>query len=111
MKWEDQTTKLQSLTIIKGTVGVINENNLYNKTRHSYIYIYMLPIAGQTAGPDWAEIFLWTLTGGVIGKKKQTTGLKFRKLLTKICKIFCNFKMLLQPIIYEKCIINDLHIS
>ena len=28
---------------------------LYNKTRHSYIYIYMLPIAGRTAGPNGWE--------------------------------------------------------
>ena len=28
---------------------------LYNKTRHSHIY--MLPIAAQTAGPIWAEFF------------------------------------------------------
>ena len=27
---------------------------IYNKTRYSYIYIYMLPIAGWT---DWAEFF------------------------------------------------------
>ena len=69
MKWEDQTTKLQSLTIIKGTVGVINENNLYNKTRHSYIYIYMLPIAGQTAGPIGLKLFVDThgWREGVIG--------------------------------------------
>ena len=34
---------------------------LYNKTRHSYIY--MFPIAGQTAGPIGLK-FLWTLGGG-----------------------------------------------
>ena len=38
--------------------GIIN---LYNKTRHSYIY--MLPIAGQTAGPNGLN-FLWKLRGG-----------------------------------------------
>ena len=55
MKWEDQTTKLQSLTIIKGTVGVINENNLYNKTRHSYIYIFVA-YSRPNGWTDWAEI-------------------------------------------------------
>ena len=34
---------------------------LYNKTRHSYIYI--LSIAGQTAGPIGLKV-LWTLMGG-----------------------------------------------
>ena len=36
---------------------------LYKNTRHSYIYIYMLPIAGQTAGPNGLT-FLWTLMCG-----------------------------------------------
>ena len=58
MKWEDQTTKLQSLTIIKGTVGVINENNLYNKTRHSYIYIYVA-YSRPNGWTDWAKTFDW----------------------------------------------------
>ena len=31
---------------------------LYNKTRHSYIY--MLRIAGQTAGPIWLKFVLDT---------------------------------------------------
>ena len=33
-------------------------DNLYNKTRHSYIY--MLPIAGQTAGPIGLKFFVDT---------------------------------------------------
>ena len=33
--------------------------NLYNKTRHSYIYI-MLPIAGQTGGPIGLNFFVDT---------------------------------------------------
>ena len=34
---------------------------LYNKTRHSYTY--MLPIAGQTAGPNGLELFVDTMSG------------------------------------------------
>ena len=34
--------------------------NLYNKTTHSYIYIYMLRIAGQTAGPIKLKFFVDT---------------------------------------------------
>ena len=33
---------------------------LYNKTRQSYIYIYMFPIAGQTAGPIGLKFFVDT---------------------------------------------------
>ena len=33
---------------------------LYNKTRHSYIYIYMFPIAGQTTGPIGLNFFVDT---------------------------------------------------
>ena len=41
--------------------------NLYDKTRHSYIY--MFPIAGQTAGPIGLKFFVDThgWPGGVIG--------------------------------------------
>ena len=39
---------------------VLFDFNLYNKTRHSCIYIYMLPIAGQTAGPNWLNFFVNT---------------------------------------------------
>ena len=43
-----------------------------NKTRRSYIYL--LPIAGLTAGPNWAEIFVDThgWPGGVKGEKNPT---------------------------------------
>ena len=36
-------------------------NYLYNKTRH---YIYILPIAGQTAGPTGLKFFVDTWMGG-----------------------------------------------
>ena len=44
--------------------------NLYNKTRHAYIY--MLRIAGQTAGPIGLKLFVDTQgwPGGVRGFKK-----------------------------------------
>ena len=47
-------------------------NNLYNKLRHSYIY--MLPIAGQTAGLIGLKFFVDThgWLGGVLGKKSKT---------------------------------------
>ena len=37
-----------------------------------YIYIHMLPIAGQTAGPIWLKLFVDTheCPGVVMGKKK-----------------------------------------
>ena len=45
----------------------ILSNNLYNKTRHSYLYV--LPIAGQTTGPIGLKFFVDTQEwpGGVIG--------------------------------------------
>ena len=46
---------------------VKTQPNLYNKTRHSYIY--MTPIAGQTAGPNGLKLLMDTQgwTGGVLG--------------------------------------------
>ena len=44
--------------------------SIYYKTRHHiYIYIYMLPIAGQTAGPNGLNFFVNThgSPGGVLG--------------------------------------------
>ena len=45
----------------------------FNKALSSYIYmyIYMLAIAGQTAGPNWLNFFEETLgySGGNIDKK------------------------------------------
>ena len=44
-----------------GTSGIysqLNNLNLYNKTRHSYMY--MFPIAGHTAGPIGLKFFVDT---------------------------------------------------
>ena len=44
--------------------------NLYNKTRHYInIYTYMLPIAGQTAGPNRLKFCVDTQgwSGGILG--------------------------------------------
>ena len=48
-------------------VKCYSSNNLYNKTRHSYIY--MLPIAGQTAGPNGLTFIVDTqgCPGGFLG--------------------------------------------
>ena len=37
-----------------------NNSNLYNKTRRSFIYIYMLPKAGQTAVPIGLHFYVDT---------------------------------------------------
>ena len=39
------------------TVTRVKMLHLYNKAFHSFVYIYILAIAGQTAGPDWRKIF------------------------------------------------------
>ena len=45
---------------------------LYNKTRHSYIYIYIFFYSLPNSWTEWAQMFCgqWWL-GGVLGKKNM----------------------------------------